>query len=187
MERLENIMKYNEIIATLTEELNEAALSVDFIHNGLEAVFANLNGVEPRKVGERYLEPVYDNRQSFYKKAKIVHYVANFMGSIEYQTDIYMLESYGRAIAAVLMFSDYERAHQEGDLLPITTCMAVTTGTWSPTSNRHEVELFKQFSYYHFGKSKEYIKDKYLDLLSNETCSHARKSLQSFNSLITIE
>jgi hypothetical protein len=180
-------MTKTELLNVLNYEINEAAAGVDFIHNGLEAVFANLNGVEPKKVGEKYLEPVYDNHQSFYKKAKVVHYVCNFMGSIEYQTDIYMLESYGRNIAAVLMFLNYERARQEGEILPIATCMAVTTGTWSPTSNRHEVELFKQFSYYHFGKSKERTKDRYLDLYSNETCSHARKSLKGFKELIIIE
>lgn len=177
-------MKYNEIIETLNYELNEAALSVDFIHNGLEQVFLNLNGKELEEVKEpEELQAVYDKHNSFYKKAYIRTYKTRFIGSaLEQWCNVYMLESYGKNIAAIIEWTTVKDGmYYSWNYIP------VTTGTWSPTSNRHEAEFFKQYSYYSQGKSKERTDSKYINIYTHWTCSQIRKSLQNESSIIVID
>ena len=175
-------MKYNEIINTLRYELNEAALHTDFIHNGLENVFLNLNGKELEEVNPKEeLQAIYDPHKSFYHKAYIRTYRAPFLGSpLEQYVNIYVLESYGKQIAAVIEWAENDEYNCYN-----WNYIAVTTGTWSPTSNRHEAEFFKHFSYSHQGRSKNLTKDIDLDIYTHFTCSQIRKSIK--NQLITIE
>lgn len=173
-------MKYNEIIETLKYELNEAAMSVDFIHHGLEAVFANLNGIELEEVKEaEELQAIYDRRQSFYGKAYIHTYKSRFLGSpLEQYVDIYMLESYGKAIAAVVEWYNMDAKEWQS--------FALTTGTWSPTSNRHEVELFKQCAL-EAGRDNNAPKCNRYYIRLDDTCSEARKRMKKQGTMIVID
>lgn len=165
-------MKYNEIIETLNYELNEASLNVDFVHNGLEQVFLYLNGKELEEVEEEELETRYDRRKSFYEKARIQTCRADFVGSpLEQSVEVYLLRSYGKAIAAVLQWYDLEERRWYD--------IAITTGTWSATSNRHEAEFFKWFI--------NGAKGNNLTGNTTDTCSELRKYLKKYRQLITIE
>ena len=173
-------MKYEEIINVLREELNEAALNVEFIHNGLEQVFLYLNGIELEEVKEpEELQAIYDKHNSFYKKAYIRTYKSRFLGSpLEQYVNIYMLESYNKAIAAVIEWYNMEEREIQN--------FTLTTGTWSPTSNRHEVEMFKQYAT-EAGRDNNAPKCNRYYIRLDDTCSKARERMKKQGTIIVIE